>query len=157
MRTTVEREAKLGAWSGFALPSLDGVVEGVLAGARPEFVLDASYYDTADLRLARSGVTVRHRSGGGEDGWTVKLPAGSEGSATTRHELAFPGGPRAVPAPVSTLVRGLARGEALGLVSTLRTRRRVTELRDGDGAVVAEVDDDEVTVLEGRRVAARCR
>ena len=34
-----------------------------------EFALSATYYDTADLRLARSGLTLRRRSGGTDAGW----------------------------------------------------------------------------------------
>src|SRR5206468_825828 len=37
------------------------------------------------------------------------------------------------------------------------TIRRVLELRDGEGATVAEIRDDEVSVLDGRRIAARFR
>ena len=36
----------------------------------------AVYWDTSDLRLAREGVTLRHRfgEGPGKDGWHLKLP-----------------------------------------------------------------------------------
>ena len=34
--------------------------------------MDATYYDTASLSLIRWGVTLRHRSGGGDDGWHMK-------------------------------------------------------------------------------------
>ena len=58
-----EREAKLGAGPAFVLPDLDGVIDGVTATALPQRNLDAVYYDTPDLRLARRGITVRHRTG----------------------------------------------------------------------------------------------
>ena len=65
-----EREVKLGAGPAFHLPDLAGVVEGV-AVAPPETVrLETIYYDTPDLRLARWGVSLRHRAG---EGWTLKL------------------------------------------------------------------------------------
>ena len=53
--------------------------------------LHATYWDTADLRLARYGVTLRHRTGEGErPGWTLKLPA-VPGDITARDELQFDG------------------------------------------------------------------
>ena len=45
----------------------------------------AVYYDTADLRLARWGVSLRHRTGDGT-GWTVKLPEGEDGPALVARE-----------------------------------------------------------------------
>ena len=38
--------------------------------------LDAVYFDTADLRLARAGITLRRREGGCDPGWHLKLPLG---------------------------------------------------------------------------------
>src|SRR5438309_1315589 len=68
--TLIEREVKLGAGPAFHLPDLAGVIEGV-AVAPPETVrMETVYYDTADLRLARWGVSLRRRAG---EGWTLKL------------------------------------------------------------------------------------
>ena len=53
-----------------------------------EFALSATY-DTADLRLARSGLTLRRRRGGSDDGWHLKLPAGAD----ARDEVRLPLGP----------------------------------------------------------------
>ncbi len=153
-----EREAKLGAGPAFALPDLDGLIDGLVATPLPERHLDAVYYDTDDLRLARSGITVRHRTGE-DDGWTVKLPEGGDGDATlVRNELNFPG-PRGAgpPSPVGDLVRAHVRTSSLGPVARLRTRRTPVELCDEQGRRLAEVVDDEVSVFEGRRVAARFR
>ena len=157
----LEREVKLAAWPGFALPDLDRVVPWVNAGAASEDVLDAVYVDTPDLRLVRWGITVRHRQGGGEDGWTVKLPSfdGTEGSAggLARAEHAFPGDVAAVPPGALELLRAFVRRAELGPVAHLHTRRRTLALLDGGGRPVGEVDDDEVSVLDGERVAARFR
>src|SRR2546421_9994751 len=68
----VEREVKLGAAPGFHLPALDGVLEGIRAEPAEEKRLDTVYHDTPDLRLARWGVSLRHRAG---EGWTLKLPS----------------------------------------------------------------------------------
>jgi CHAD domain-containing protein len=153
-----EREAKLGAGPAFALPDLDGVIDGITATALPQRHLDAVYYDTPDLRLARRGITVRHRTGDG-DGWTLKLPEDEgRGPALVRNELNFPGARAATaPPPVADLVRAHVRTSTFGSVARLRTRRTPVELRDEQGRRVAEVVDDEVSVLDGRRVAARFR
>ena len=52
--------------------------------------LDATYYDTPGLTLARWGITVRHRLGEGLP-WTVKLPEGEEGPALVRREISYDG------------------------------------------------------------------
>ncbi|MGH9279992.1 MAG: CHAD domain-containing protein [Acidimicrobiales bacterium] len=151
-----EREVKLSAWPGFSLPSLDEVADGVLPEALEARVLDAVYYDTRDMRLARWGVTMRFRAGDGT-GWTVKLPEGDDGPALVRREVQFPGPSGLPPAEAVELVRAFVRRAKLVPVARLRTRRRGVALRDGEGHRLAEVVDDEVTVLDGRRVAARFR
>ena len=48
---------------------------GVAAVSRQgEQLLDAVYYDTADLRLIGAGITLRRRTGGQDAGWHLKLP-----------------------------------------------------------------------------------
>jgi len=80
----VEREVKLGAAPGFHLPALDGVLEGVTADAADEKRLETVYHDTPDLRLARWGVSLRHRAG---EGWTVKLPGSEEAPFSAEHGI----------------------------------------------------------------------
>src|SRR5688572_2533250 len=82
---TLEREVKLGVWPGFSLPDLADVAEGVTVEQATDQRLEATYHDTADLRLARWGITLRYRTGeasprtkgSSEDGWTLKLPKSS--------------------------------------------------------------------------------
>ena len=80
----VEEERKYDVGPDFAVPDLSGAVP---AGGRvvplPPVTLTATYYDTEDLRLARSGASLRYRRGDAEP-WTVKLPTGSVG---VRHEI----------------------------------------------------------------------
>src|SRR5581483_4432831 len=152
-----EREVKLAAWPGFYLPDLDGVVDGLQPAPLPALQLAATYYDTPDLRLTRAGLSLRHRVGDGKDAWTVKLPEGSEGPALVRRELHFPGGPAAVPKEAANLVRAHVRTETLAPVARLVTKRQRVELRDAAGAGAVEIADDEVSVLDGRRLAARFR
>jgi CHAD domain-containing protein len=155
----LEREVKLGAGPAFHLPDLAGVIEGV-AVAPPETVrMDTVYYDTPDLRLARWGVSLRHRAG---EGWTLKLapPPSAPGRPTAvleRDELTFEGGAKKPPAGALEVVRAYVRRSELVPVARLSTVRRRVRLVDATGTRVAEVVDDEVSVRDGRRVAARFR
>src|SRR5438270_2032210 len=149
-----EREVKLGAGPAFHLPDLTGVVEGV-AVADPETVrLETVYFDTPDLRLARWGVSLRRRAG---EGWTLKLPSASNGDLLERDEITFDSNAKKPPAAAVDVVRAYVRTSELVPVARLSTVRRRVRLVNGGGARVAEVVDDEVSVRDGRRVAARFR
>jgi CHAD domain-containing protein len=153
----LEQELKLSVEGSFAptLPAGPSEVTGI--EEEPALDLRATYYDTPDLRLARYGVTLRCRSGEEDgSGWTLKLPVG-DGIADGRDELHFEGGPRQVPEPARDLVRALVRSETLLPVARLRTRRRRWLLRGADGAELAELVDDRVSVLERGRVTERFR
>jgi CHAD domain-containing protein len=151
----VEREVKLAAWGGFSLPDLFGVVEGVDSRPLAERRLDAIYYDTRDLRLARAGVSLRHRTGD-EPPWTVKLPEGERGPVMNRREIPFDGPVGDIPPQAAALVRAYTRTAVLVPVARLKTRRTGVELVV-DEQKVAEVVDDEVSVYHGRRLASRFR
>jgi CHAD domain-containing protein len=145
---STEREAKLLAPPGLGLPNLDELVPGTRAVTRPVRRLDAVYYDTADLRLARSGITVRHRSGESGPAWTVKLPDRGSASDLVRREIRFEGPPDRVPDPAAELVLASTRTLALQRVARLTTVRRPIEIRDGGGQLLAEVVDDTVSVSQ---------
>src|SRR6202166_362822 len=155
----LESEVKLGAGPAFHLPDLSGVLDGI-AVTPPEAVrLETVYYDTPDLRLARWGVSLRHRAG---EGWTLKLPPATNPTSATaglleRDELVFQGGAKKPPQAAVDVVRAYVRKADLVPVARLSTVRRRVRLVDAAGARVAEVVDDEVSVRDGRRVAARFR
>ncbi|HEX8929611.1 MAG TPA: CYTH and CHAD domain-containing protein, partial [Actinomycetota bacterium] len=149
-----EREVKLAVPVGFELPELGGPDDGFQAEPQAPRRMRVTYYDTPDLRLARWGASLRHRTG---EGWTVKLPAGQEGAMLVRGEHVFPGDGRRPPAEAVDLVRAFVRGSQLAPVARLRTLRRPVELRDQQGERLAELVDDEVQVLDGRRIASRFR
>ena len=154
----IEREVKLSAWPGFRLPDLDGVAEGARTRRRETVDLDATYYDTADLRLGRRGITLRHRRRGARETWTLKLPVESDDPAVlARAEVDVTGPPGAVPAELTLLVAAEVRTASLVKVARLMTVRRRTLVIDRDDMPLAEVDDDEVSVMDGGRVAARFR
>ena len=144
-----DRQVTLGASPAFHLPDLSGLAEGVVAAPEPEERLETTYYDTPDLRLARWGVSLRHQ----HRRWTLEISNGRDGRTA---ELTFEGG-RRPPDEALALVRAYLRGAQLEAVARLSSWRRRVELVDGSGRRLAEVVDDEVSVLHGRRVAARFR
>jgi len=105
--------------------------------------LAAVYFDTADLRLIRAGVTLRRREGGSDAGWHLKLPAGKD----SREELRTPLGQsaRRPPAELVALTRVYTRGAPLAPVAELTTRRRCWVLADSTGRSLAELVDDHVS------------
>ena len=149
-----EREAKLVAPPGFDLPRLGGPEDAYVAEPQSAKRLQTTYYDTADLRLARWGASLRYRPG---EGWTVKLPEGQAGALLVRAEHVFSGDGRRPPAEAVALVRPFVRTGRLSPVVRMRTLRRPVELREPAGSRLAELADDEVQVLDGRRVVTRFR
>ena len=126
-------------------------------------LLDAVYYDTADLRLIGAGITLRRRTGGGDAGWHLKLPAGADTRDEIRLPLAAPGGERAatpharadaVPEELAALVRAYTRGSALAPVVRIQTSRRVLWLLDGAGQTLAEIAADHVSARSASESAA---
>jgi CHAD domain-containing protein len=155
--TNLEREAKLQAPAGFRLPELGG--DGLVAkGMEPQRLVTV-YVDTHDLRIARWGSSLRHRQGEGQEkGWTVKLPSPTNGSRLVRTEVNFEGDDaRKLPTAAADLVRAYVRGQELAPVARLKTVRRGVEIGDDAGRRLAVVTDDEVSVMDGRRVASRFR
>src|SRR5437588_12779240 len=125
----LEREVKLGAGPAFHLPDLAGVIEGVAVGPSETVRMETVYYDTPDLRLARWGVSLRHRAG---EGWTLKLAprpgVRGAGAVLERSELTYAGGPKKPPAAALAVVRALVRGSSLVPVARLSAIRRRVRL-----------------------------
>jgi len=149
----LERELKYSPGPSFALPELADPSRGVFTDEPVTQKLVASYFDTPDLRLARAGASMRHRN---DEGWLVKLPVGSD-EGLTRTEHSFGGEGEQPPDDAVDLVRALARGAPVQLIARLTTVRTKVTVRDASGVKVAEVDDDEVSVIDGVRLAARFR
>jgi len=137
----VEIEVKYEAPDSLEMPLLIGV-EGIAVVEEPvEEYLEATYYDTPDLALARAKVTLRRRTGGDDEGWHLKLPR----ALNERLELHRPLGKSAkVPPSLGELVAVYGKRARLAPVATLRTRRTVYRLFATDGGPVAEVADDHV-------------
>jgi inorganic triphosphatase YgiF len=153
-----ERELKLGVWPEFELPNLAKSLKGGSTAEATERRLEAVYYDTSDLLLLRRGVTLRFRRG--EDGgpvWTAKLPSEAAAIGLSRREITQPGDAGPVPERMRDLTRGWALGTRIEPVARMITTRRSVPLLDADGTELASIDDDDVSVLRGRQVAARFR
>ncbi len=149
----LEIETKLELDHDAELPKLAGrktlvAVGLVTAAPAVRHELDAVYFDTAELDLLRSKLTLRHRTGGDDAGWHLKLPAVA--GARTEVAVAFTDADRdpmsaSVPAELADLVLGAARGRALVPVARVRNQRLVTRLLDPAGSPMVEVADDHVT------------
>lgn len=153
--TQREIERKLRVHALFRLPPLSGVTWGAASvEPQPMFTMRNIYFDTADLRLFRWGVTLRRREGGPDEGWHMKLPVEGADSGT-RDELRVPlTESMAVPRELTAVVTALVRDGELSPVVTLRTERTPIRLLDAHGRMTAELVDDTVAVLDGDRTAA---
>ena len=138
MRETIEREVKLVPGDGFELPAL--------GQPQPDRDFVSTYYDTHGLRLARHGITFRHRIEDGAGLWQLKLPRGD-----ARAELEVAGPPARPPSEFLDPLVALLSDAELVRVARLRTRRQSVR---ADGA---EIVDDSVSVLDGQHVTARFR
>jgi CHAD domain-containing protein len=159
---TREIERKLRVHALFELPDLTAADCGVArVEPLPERDMTAIYFDTPDLRLFRSRITLRRRSGGPDEGWHLKLPVAGSG-AKTRDEIHLPLEEQVeadwtVPEEFIDLTTAVTRGYTLLPVATLRTTRRPFMLFDTAGNEIAEMVDDTVSILDGTRVAERFR
>ena len=139
----IETERKYDVDAGFVLPDLAGA-GGSASMAPPDVqLLEATYFDTDDLRLIAAHITLRRRTGGDDAGWHIKLPVGGD----TRREVHFPLGPPdlVVPGQITDEVARWSGGAPLRPVARLETRRTVRRLVSESGEVLAEVADDQVT------------
>jgi inorganic triphosphatase YgiF len=109
-----ESERKFDVEGATTLPDFARLPQVARVAAPIEETLDATYFDSPDLRLAAAGVTLRRRTGGRDAGWHLKLPAADGARTELRHPLAGPEG--TVPDDLARLVRGLVRHAELGPV-----------------------------------------
>ena len=140
MSRSQEIERKFDAEPSMPMPDLSESAAAV--GEVAESHLDATYFDTADARLARHQITLRRRTGGDDAGWHLKLPAGQD----ERTEIRLPLGraTRTVPAALVREVRALVRDRPLAPIAMLYTTRLERLLLDADGHALATVADDTV-------------
>jgi hypothetical protein len=148
MTEHLEIEQKFEVGTDYDRPEFGGL-RGYTAAAPVRYHLSATYFDTADTRLARHKITLRRRTGGSDAGWHLKLPAGQD----TRRELHEPLGdspPDEVPRQLAEQVAEVTGGLPLAPIAQLDTERTVVTLTSHDDRVAAEIADDVVTA---RRLA----
>lgn len=140
----VELERKFDVSESGVAPSFDGLAV-VSRVEKPQAEhLDAVYFDTVNHDLAGNAITLRRRTGGHDEGWHLKLPAGA-----ARTEIRAPLGAaedsREVPEILVDVVLAIVRGRPLVPVARISTQRAVTVLYGTDGSALAEFCDDTVT------------
>jgi inorganic triphosphatase YgiF len=97
---------------------------GASVRAEPQRSMSATYFDTANLTLLRWGITLRYRTGGGDDGWHLKIPNDDSVGSVVRDEIHVDASPGAVPIQLASIVAPLVRRQEilpLALVHTERT------------------------------------
>ena len=140
LQNFLEVEIKLAVDEDTGIPDLIQLPGVTSIESTQEHNLSAVYYDTADLRLTRSKITLRRRTGGSDDGWHIKLP--QEGG---RKEVRMPlDDPTTVPEALLSEVRAIVRTEPLEPIAQVDNRRVEITLA-GEGGPVAEFCDDHVT------------
>lgn len=124
------------------------------AGHNAAYEIDVTLLDAPDHRLIRSGVLLAHRVLDGRGEWYLTAPDWQPLLPKDRIELM---GHADLPEELVDLIRPLRRRAALGPVAALRCDRREFALRNDDGATVALLRDDKVTVRRGGLTTARYR
>ncbi|GAC69476.1 CYTH and CHAD domain-containing protein [Gordonia soli] len=142
----LEVELKFDVDAGHPAPDLR-VLPGVVATSEPEtFALDATYFDTENLDLASNRVTLRRRTGGTDEGWHLKRPAGPSG-ARRETQIGFDtaSADGDVPDELTLPVRALIRTRHLIPVAAISTSRTVTTLFGAGQHPIAVLCEDLVT------------
>ncbi|MEJ6014458.1 CYTH and CHAD domain-containing protein [Corynebacterium sp. H127] len=142
LSTAMEVEVKYAASQTTEVPEL-ALIDGIAAvSSTAVHNLSARYFDTADLRLTRSKITLRRRTGGKDAGWHLKLPA-----EHGRMEIALPLGAESEQAPAEILnpIRAIVRDLPLQVIAQVDNERHESVLADDSGTPLAEFCDDHVT------------
>ena len=163
MADYLEIEQKFDVDEDFKRPDFgalaDTLHEGITEAAPVRYYLAATYFDTPDTRLAANKITLRRRTGGTDEGWTLKLPEGQDARLEVREPLNGQGDgdggdsqghhtgdhDSEVPERLAGQVADVTGGLPLKPIATLDTERTVVTLTGHDGRVLAEIADDMVT------------
>lgn len=139
----LEVERKFDVVDSTVSPSFDGLAAVARVEQGPSQELDAVYFDTPGHDLAAHRITLRRRTGGCDSGWHLKLPAGPQ----TRTEIRTPlsDDDVEVPGELRDVVLAIVRDRPLEPVARITTSRTVHQLYSGDGRVLSEFADDQVT------------
>lgn len=127
-------------------PSFDGLSVVSWVERLPVQYLDAVYFDTPGRDLAAHRITLRRRTGGTDEGWHLKLPAGPDARTEVRAPLGHGDG---VPEDLRDIVLAIVRDRPLAPVAKISTQRTIDMLHGDGGHALAEFCDDRVTASAG--------
>ena len=153
-RTQAHREVefKFRVPQDFALESL---LQGDFTAEKsPLRNMSAIYFDTTAATLLRWGITMRPRTGGGDDGWHMKIPvfdSGVSSGASVRSELHVDAPAGEPPAQFIAVIGTLLRDSELvplARVDTVRTPYFISQC----GEEILEVVSDHVQVYRGENL-----
>jgi CHAD domain-containing protein len=135
-----ERELTFDVDDDWVVPDLSTVAPqgGRVETAQHE--LAATYFDTDRSTLRLLGMTLRHRDGGADAGWHLKIPV-----KDARTEVQSRAAAGSLPAALRRRVAGVVGDDAVRPVATIRTIRHTTHVLDQDGELLVELADDRVT------------
>lgn len=147
----IERKYEVG--TAGEVPELVGAGPISSHDAAEVYELDATYFDTAGLDLARRHIAVRRREGGHDAGWHIKWPPADEG----RTEQHFPltADASRLPSDVREALAGALGNAPVAGVARVQNRRVATVWRDASGTALIEFADDHVTSTDLRDGAVR--
>ena len=140
----VEVELKFDAPESGGTPCFDGLAIVSRVDKPATEHLDAVYFDTVNHDLAVNWMTLRRRTGGHDEGWHLKLPAG-KARTEVRAPLGSTEESREVPEALLDVVRAIVRDRPLVPVARISTARDLTMLYGTDGSALAEFCNDTVT------------
>lgn len=116
--------------------------------------MDATYWDTTDATLLRWGITMRNRTGGGDDGWHLKIPVSpteSVDGVSVRTELHRDATSATPPVEFLEFISAILQGAEVLPIARVHTQRKPQILTDSRGAVI-ELVDDLVTLTRGDQI-----
>lgn len=138
----LEVERKFDVTSTTIHPSFEGLSAVDRSEKSPPESLSATYFDTPERHLASHRITLRRRTGGADEGWHLKLPAGPDARTEHRAPLGEEG---VVPDALRDVVLAIVRDKPLAPVAWINTERSIQVLYLADGTPLAEFCDDHVT------------
>lgn len=147
MNQHLEVEAKFSVSESTQIPNL-GEITGVDRVDRTEIHnLSAVYFDTEDLRLTRSKITLRRRTGGNDAGWHIKFP-GEVGRREVQASLDAEGASESsAPKELLGHIRALVQGRPLLPIAQVDNERHMSYLVNAEGELLAEFCDDHVSTV----------
>ncbi len=142
IQVLTEREVKFEVLPGFALPDHLGT-------PLPPRVFTSTYFDSANHRLGKLGITLRRRVERGKGTWQLKIPSGDN-----RIELEIHSGSRHIPSLFQDLLIAFFRKSEPVQLGKLRTWRTGVGIQK-EATPLAEVTLDSVALIKENKILGR--